>query len=124
MTVKGFVLLSMIFCHIIDDYYLQGILASMKQKNWWQKNAPDHLYRHDYNMALVMHAMSWSFMIMLPLALYYHFETPYGMVLFLLNTCVHDVVDDMKANKKRINLVIDQLIHIVQIFVTWAIVML
>ena len=23
---------AMCFCHIVDDYYLQGILASMKQK--------------------------------------------------------------------------------------------
>lgn len=28
-------LLLMIFAHIIDDYYLQGILAHMKQKVWW-----------------------------------------------------------------------------------------
>jgi hypothetical protein len=28
---------AMCFCHIVDDYYLQGILASMKQKNWWTK---------------------------------------------------------------------------------------
>ena len=29
-----FMLISMLFCHIIDDYCLQGILASMKQKSW------------------------------------------------------------------------------------------
>ena len=38
---KLFILLCMIFCHIIDDYYLQGILASMKQKSWWKNNYPD-----------------------------------------------------------------------------------
>lgn len=27
-----FILFCMIFCHIIDDYYLQGWLASAKQK--------------------------------------------------------------------------------------------
>ena len=33
---KLFVLLAMVFCHIVDDYYLQAIgpLASMKQKSW------------------------------------------------------------------------------------------
>ena len=35
------VFVCMIFCHIIDDYYLQGWLASAKQKIWWEKNAPD-----------------------------------------------------------------------------------
>ena len=29
--------ISMIFMHILDDYCLQGILASMKQKEWWRK---------------------------------------------------------------------------------------
>jgi hypothetical protein len=36
-----FLLLLMIFLHIVDDYYLQGILASMKQKEWWHKTAPE-----------------------------------------------------------------------------------
>ena len=34
---KIFILLFMIMMHIVDDYYLQGILASMKQKSWWMK---------------------------------------------------------------------------------------
>lgn len=37
-----FLLLLMIFLHIVDDYYLQGILASMKQKEWWHKTAPEN----------------------------------------------------------------------------------
>lgn len=37
-------ILTMIFMHIIDDYCLQGILASMKQKSWWteQKEYKDN----------------------------------------------------------------------------------
>lgn len=34
-----FVLLAMVFCHIVDDYYLQGWLASAKQRKWWEENA-------------------------------------------------------------------------------------
>lgn len=30
---KIVVLFCMIFCHLLDDYYLQGWLASAKQKN-------------------------------------------------------------------------------------------
>ena len=44
--------LSMLFCHIVDDYYLQGWLASAKQKGWWRKNSPELLYKNDYVMAL------------------------------------------------------------------------
>ena len=45
---KILVLFLMLFLHVVDDYYLQGILASMKQKSWWQKNAPDNLYNLFY----------------------------------------------------------------------------
>lgn len=30
-------LIFMIFAHLVDDYYLQGWLASAKQKKWWEK---------------------------------------------------------------------------------------
>ena len=63
---KILILFTMIFCHIVDDYYLQGWLASAKQKSWWEKNAPEKLYKYDYLAALFMHSFSWSFMIMLP----------------------------------------------------------
>jgi hypothetical protein len=109
----------MIFCHIVDDYYLQGWLASAKQKGWWKKNAPEKLYEDDYIWALIMHSFSWSFMVMLPLAYLYSFELSLGFVIvFLLNVAVHAVVDDQKANRKTINLWIDQLIHILQIALT------
>ena len=32
-----YILFAMIFAHIVDDFYLQGILAKMKQKDWWEK---------------------------------------------------------------------------------------
>ena len=32
------ILFLMIFLHIIDDFCLQGIMASMKQKSWWQEH--------------------------------------------------------------------------------------
>ena len=66
-AMKVFILFAMIFCHIVDDYYLQGILASMKQRQWWKENAPNKMYEHDYIVALIMHAFSWSFMISIPL---------------------------------------------------------
>ena len=37
-----FILALMIFLHIIDDYVLQAPrLSSLKQKSFWEKNAPD-----------------------------------------------------------------------------------
>lgn len=120
---KYFILLCMIFCHIVDDYYLQGILASMKQKSWWEQNAPDKLYRYDYIMALLMHAFSWSFMIMLPIAVFtLWIGLPFGkwiIKLYIGNMMCHALVDNYKANYKKINLITDQIIHLLQIILTW-----
>ena len=114
-----FIILAMIFCHIVDDYYLQGWLASAKQKKWWEENAPQKLYNHDYIMALIMHSMSWSFMIMLPIAISMSYNVSMLFVIvFILNAVIHALVDNLKANKLQISLITDQLIHLSQIFVT------
>lgn len=114
-----FIILAMIFCHIVDDYYLQGWLASAKQKKWWEENAPQKLYNHDYIMALIMHSMSWSFMIMLPIAISMSFNVSIlFVIIFILNAVIHALVDNLKANKLQISLITDQLIHLLQIFVT------
>lgn len=124
MYIKIVLLLAMLFCHIVDDYYLQGWLASAKQKSWWKKNAPDKLYKNDYIMALCEHAFSWTFMIMLIPTIYTYFNPcdlayKFYVFVFCFNWTIHCIVDDCKANKKNINLIQDQLIHIAQIVMTW-----
>ena len=116
----GFVILAMIFCHIVDDYYLQGVLASMKQKKWWTKQDQyKSKYKHDYIVALIMHSFSWGFMIMLPIAIKNNFQIDIAfIIIFAINVIVHGIVDNLKANKLKINLVQDQILHMVQIFIT------
>ena len=136
-----FILFLMVFLHITDDFYLQGWLATAKQKLGWEltkkerekklkdleligeggegKTCSD---RFDYICALGAHSFSWSFMIMLPIAYTQSFEVGLSYVIaFLLNFAVHGVVDYLKANKGWINLWIDQLIHFCQILVTFLI---
>ena len=118
------ILLCMFFMHIVDDYYLQGILASMKQKSWWEKNAPDLLYKNDYKIALAELAFSWTFMMMLPAVVYTAIIGTmlpiwFITILFFLNMAIHALVDNAKANERTINLVQDQSIHFIQIICTW-----
>lgn len=117
-----FILLSMLFMHIVDDYYLQGILASMKQKAWWKKQESyKDLYKYDYIVALIMHSFSWSFMVMMPIAFTMSFAITAGFaVVFAVNAIVHCIVDNLKANKMKINLIVDQSIHVVQIVATFV----
>lgn len=120
-----FILMAMLFCHIVDDYYLQGWLANGKQRKWWEQNAPQDLYKKDYLMALGMHSFSWAFMIMLPLVISsYVMNIKLGCLylgLMVFNTIIHGLVDNLKANKFKINLIQDQTIHIMQIFITFFI---
>ena len=116
-----FVLLLMIFLHIVDDYKLQaGVLNNLKQKKFWEENAPDELYKYDYIWALIMHSFSWSFMIMLPFAyiLNFYLNIPF-IITFVLNLITHAIIDDLKANRHAINLIQDQIFHIIQIILTW-----
>jgi hypothetical protein len=110
----------MIFCHIVDDYKLQaGILNNLKQKKFWEENAPDEMYKYDYIWALIMHSFSWAFMVMLPIAFVNEFKVNDLFVfIFVCNLVVHAVTDDLKANKRIINLWTDQLVHIGQIILT------
>ena len=117
-------LIFMIFAHITDDYYLQGWLASAKTKNWWEKNAPNKLYSKDYIMALFCHSLSWSIMIFLPIliySLYNQIDLNWFYLVLPINLIIHAIIDDLKANKFKINLIIDQSIHFIQIFITWLI---
>ena len=140
----GVVLILMIFAHIVDDYYLQGILAKLKQRDWWyskEANVPEQneidkckervgfrniklMYQYDYIVALIMYAAGWSIMILLPLLFYSNWNPHWVYYLLLgVNLIVHSIVDNLKANKKKINLITDQVIHIIQVCITFAIYM-
>ena len=123
---KILLLLAMVFLHIVDDYYLQGWLASSKQKSWWEQNAPDELYEKDYIMALFMHSFSWAFMIMIvPAICTLNMVSNVNLAslaiisFFICNLMLHMSTDHRKANLKEINLIQDQLVHLAQIVWTW-----
>ena len=113
---NGFVFVAMIFCHIVDDYYLQGILASLKQKTWWEKH--DSFYQYDYIAALICHGLSWAFMVMLPIAISLNFQITGEFIIFwFIMAMTHAYIDDLKANIRSINLCHDQLLHLCQIVI-------
>lgn len=133
MTVNTiFLLLLMIFLHIVDDYYLQGRLSELKQKKVWRDN-PEYkdFYKYDYIVALICHGFSWSFVIHLPFSIMYFtnlFDLSWdiktqGQILFMIiiQAIVHSLIDDMKANDRSINLIQDQSIHLIQIIISLAV---
>ena len=115
------ILLSMIFLAIADDFYLQPIiLAKLKQAKFYK--GASIIYKYDYVASLFIHAFSWTFMMMLPL--FYNLKKQEEIVfiaLFWINVFVHAFADNAKCNAKMISLKTDQLIHIIQIILTFII---
>lgn len=102
---KIFVSLAMIFMHIIDDFFLQsaGFLCRCKQKDWWEQNENNPKYKNDYKIGLYLHAFEWTFMMMLPIAIYYQFNLDWiFLFIFIFNVFIHAWTDDLKANKKEV----------------------
>lgn len=129
MPIKFLLLLLMFFSHLVADYNLQGTLADLKQRSWWNlKFSKEFVQEHypvDYITALIEHSFMWSTCIMIPL-LVSAFLSPYNSHLFvylssaiLTNTGIHALIDNEKANKLTISLTTDQLLHALQIFATW-----
>lgn len=117
----AYALAAMLFLHVLDDFGLQGIMKDLKMKAWWRKQTDDPKYAYDYVPALFCHAFSWAFMVMLPLAALQGFRpNEVFFACLILNAAVHAWVDDLKANRLKINLVQDQLCHMAQITATFA----
>lgn len=124
------IIFSMLFLHIIADFCVQNeFMAKFKQKKEWDRyfhddKMSDNLvcprkYNKDYIPVLFVHAFSWAFITYLPL-LYYVFYSKILMpetwcVFVLIQTFVHMYIDDKKCNKFEINLIVDQLLHFLQI---------
>lgn len=118
--IEVYVLLAMIFCHIVEDYALQGLLAKFKQKEFWENTGEK--YYNDYIVALWEHAFENAFLVTLPIVFYYRFDfKPHIFFLggFLLIFLTHGIIDGLKANAKKINLIQDQVLHLIIIFFAW-----
>ena len=116
----------MLFCHLIDDFVLQDKFTYLKQKSWWVKTCKDEglsieKYGNDYKMALFEHSLEWSIAILLPIIFLCDVTGFVLLTTVIINTVIHYIVDNAKANQLRLNLVQDQTFHFVQIIVTWVI---
>lgn len=132
ISYKIFILFLMLLMHYIEDFHLQGCLANLKQKKWWQEQmssndmrshyALEHsIYKNDYKMSLFAHSIENALFVMLPMIIdmlisEFTHCLQNTWILFIPSTiliCVsHYLIDDSKANKMKINLVQDQLCHL------------
>lgn len=121
--------------HLIADYFLQGILADLKQKQWWDGQIKKlyeeyegynksfewqhhflKMYKYDYMAGLFCHALMWSIVTFFPLMWFCDAYLFFWIVF--INWMIHAIIDHGKANIHCFNLVQDQLYHLTQVEVT------
>ena len=106
----------MLFCHVIEDFHIQGILAQMKQRSWWY-NQPDYSirYGYDYMIAVLIHGFEWSFFVHIPI-FYFIGISPIIFISLAINAILHAYIDHLKCNTRQLNLTQDQILHVLQLF--------
>ena len=122
-------MLLVLLLHFIADFNLQigARLNDMKQKDWWGRQfkklkmeaCDTKRYRYDYVCALIIHSFVWSIVTFAPLILCMR-NTVGILAVVGLNTLVHAKIDDAKANEHLLNLIKDQVMHLLQIILTVA----
>ena len=115
------IFLLMVFCHVIEDFHVQGILADLKQRMWWKDNVTQkgfgHRYDKDYLAALLIHGFEWSFFVHIPVMYFINFD-PIVCISIIINAIIHAIIDDLKCNRLKLNLWQDQILHLTQIAAT------
>ena len=112
-----FTLVFMILMHIISDFNLQtDFMSKFKQYKNWEPYNDSGKYTYDYQCVLFMHATSWSILTFFPLLLAYKDVLSYALIV-VFNIFIHKYIDNLKANKMKINLIQDQIFHFIQIFI-------
>ena len=127
------VILSMLFLHIIADYAVQNeFMARFKQKKEWyiedlrlNNNRSNEVrrfpkkYEYDYIVVLFVHSFSWAFITFIPMLHYVFYTKTLGIeawcIWIIIQTLLHMFIDHQKCNRFKINLIIDQLLHFLQI---------
>lgn len=105
-------------------FYRQHVYLNLNKKNWWisecqKQSISIEKYKYDYLMALLIHSISWSIMIHLPIMLCTNISDFKLFLSVLINTLIHFTIDDLKANREKLNLIYSQLIHLLQIIITF-----
>lgn len=136
-----------VLLHVFADFWFQIAchLNEFKDKFWWRRlldkeiktiqswdrperekkffiNKVQTKYNSDYKIAMLLHSFSWSVITFMPVFIMYSGHLGWGDwqagVIIGINAMIHYWVDDRKCNLRSINLVQDQVLHLLQIGIT------
>lgn len=127
------IFLLILLLHYFADFTLQKLsgLHNFKQKDWWDEELNKTTnwttyqgmvkkYGKDYLMGMFCHCVFWALVTFAPI-IYLSNNDWFIIGMLIFNTAFHFIVDDLKANWHRINLIQDQNLHLVQIALTFAV---
>ena len=115
--------ITIVFFDIIADYNLQGILSQLKTERFWKDLKEKESKRHDgfkineadWVLPMIEHSFMWSFIVHLPIMIFYTVNPTIILISILTHTCFHFLIDSLKANANAINLITDQFAHMIQL---------
>lgn len=107
----------MLLMHIIEDFHVQGRMADMKQRSFWEPYG--EMYGNDHKVVLLLHGFEWAVFVSIPLFLFADVHWSYFAVMVSMAVC-HAMIDDAKCNGRTLNLVEDQTAHVMQVIVMLA----
>lgn len=108
-------IISSIILHIIADFILQNnFMSTYKQKKNWEEYIKDQKqYKYDYIVVLLVHSFLWAFITYIPLLLYLGVARITAYIIMVIGQAsVHAYIDNAKCNKLSLNLILDQLFHV------------
>lgn len=93
----------------------------MKQKKFWEPYNKEYNNKYclDHYAGLVIHCISWSIMVHLPLLLLTQTPNIIILVSSILHAINHGIIDNKKCNKHELSLAEDQSLHCIQLCLIW-----
>jgi len=118
--------LLVLLLHFIADFNLQlgAGLDKFKSVDWWRKIMGETIwgtadeqfrkYKHDYKVAMAIHSVVWALVTFAP-CIWLCTSAKAMLSILAVNAVAHYYIDNLKANRYRLNLVQDQILHLLQV---------
>ena len=105
------VLIGMMFCSTIHDFYLPDLLVKLKDA---------------YKIGLIVSGFTWTCIISIPLLLHinycgWSYSEKNFLIMFVTTWIVHIIVDDFSRIRNKFGVAVTQLTRFIQIIILWLV---
>jgi len=105
------VLLAMMFCSLIHDFYLPDLLLKLKEV---------------YRIGLIISGFTWTCIVSIPLIFHINYcdwtyDEKIFLVIFVVTWIIHIVIDDISKIRNKFGITITQLTRLAQVILLWLV---